>query len=83
MENRELVEEYPREYEMTQFEKILVAAKRAKDLHTGRRAALVDFRKESYQAIQEINEGRLELIYKEDEPVAALDLDADDGDDEE
>ena len=83
MENRELVEEYPREYEMTQFEKVLLATKRAKDLHTGRRATLVDFRKESYQAIQEINEGLLELVYKEEEPAKVLDLDGDDGEDDE
>ena len=78
-----MVEEYPRDYEMTQFEKVLVAAKRAKDIHTGRRAALVDYRKEAYQALQELNENRLELVYKEEEPVEVLDLNADDGEDEE
>ena len=42
MDNPELVEEYPREYELTQFEKIQVAAKRAKDLHNANKTPLVE-----------------------------------------
>ena len=40
MDNPELVEEYPREYELTQFEKIQVAATRAKDLHNANKTPL-------------------------------------------
>jgi len=81
MENRDLVEHYPREYEVTQFEKIVVAAKRAKDINTRRRAPLVPDRKPAYQALQELNEGLLEIVYKEEEPVDDLAL-ADDSDDD-
>ena len=81
--NTDLVEEYPREFDITQFEKVLVAAKRAKDLHTGRRASLVDERKSSYQALEEIGRGLLEVVYREDEPLEALPVDADGSDDDE
>ena len=63
MDNPELVEEYPREYETTQFEKILVAARRAKDLHNDDRAPMVfSDRKAAYVALQEIKEKKISLI---------------------
>jgi DNA-directed RNA polymerase subunit K/omega len=37
-----LVEEYPKDAELTQFEKVLVAARRAKDLHKGSKMPLLD-----------------------------------------
>jgi DNA-directed RNA polymerase omega subunit len=82
----DLVEEYPREYEMTQFEKVLVAAKRAKDLHLGKAAQLVPSEhKHPYMALEELKETAITIAYREEEPKAALPLDADDadGDDDE
>ena len=56
-----LVENYPAEYELTQFEKVLVAARRAKDLHRGDAHALLDeVGKASYIALLEFERGLVE-----------------------
>ena len=83
MSDLDLVEDYPREYEMTQFEKVLLAAKRAKDLHVGRAAQLVpSTHKHPYMALEEIKEGAVGLEYRTEEPVAGLPGEADDGDED-
>lgn len=70
MENTNLVEEYPREYDKTQFEKILVAAKRAKDIHNSRKTPLIDSdRKPPYVALEEMKANLINTIYRKEEPV--------------
>lgn len=82
MDNPELVEEYPREFKMTQFEKIIVASKRAKDMHNQDKAPLVlSDRKIPYVALEELQEDMIKVVYRE-EPVDLLAEDSD-GDDEE
>ena len=84
MSDLDLVENYPREYESTQFEKVLIAAKRAKDLHTGRASQLVpSLHKHPYMALEEINEKAIQLEYREGEPVAEISADGGDTEDEE
>ena len=64
-----LVEEYPRQPTMTQFEKVLMAAKRAKDLHNEDKAPYVeDDHKAAYLALAELRAKAIRLVYKEDEP---------------
>ncbi len=73
MDNPELVEEYPREYELTQFEKIQVAAKRAKDLHNANKTPLVEVpRTAAYTALEELKEGMIRTVYREEEPIPML-----------
>ena len=68
MDNPVLVETFPRDYEITQFEKVKVAAKRAKDLHNVQKTPLVDsHRKSAYVALEEFNAGMINTIYKEDD----------------
>ncbi|HUJ73992.1 MAG TPA: DNA-directed RNA polymerase subunit omega [bacterium] len=65
-----LVEEYPKKSELTQFEKVLVAARRAKDLHRGQQAQLVESEhKEPYVALEELREGKIHRVYREEEPA--------------
>lgn len=72
MDNPELIEEYPQVYEMTQFEKILVAARRAKDLHNDDRAPMVfSDRKAGYLALQEIREKKIKMTYRVEEEESA------------
>ncbi len=64
-----LVENYPKIVEMTQFEKVLVAAKRAKDLHNGGKVPLIDTEhKPPYAALEELRDGAILRIYREEEP---------------
>ena len=64
-----LVEEYPKDASMTQFEKVLVAAKRAKDLHKGTRSPLVESEhKDTYVALEELKTSSIRSSYKEEEP---------------
>lgn len=73
MNNPELVEEFPREYERTQFEKIKVAAKRAKDLHNSQKTPLVDSgRTAPYVALEELNSGMIKMVYREEEPIPVI-----------
>ncbi len=73
MKNHNLIEEYPREYESTQFEKVLLAAKRAKDLHNADKAPMVlSDRKAGYVALEEILEKKIFLLYKEEEAVTEM-----------
>ncbi|MBI4084088.1 MAG: DNA-directed RNA polymerase subunit omega [Candidatus Lambdaproteobacteria bacterium] len=83
MSEPELVEEYPRDYEMTQFEKILVAAKRAKDLHGGKAPLLPSEHRFTYVALQEIGTGAIELVYRAETPQAQLEGEGDESDEEE
>ena len=80
----DLIEEYPREPELTQFKKVLMAAKRAKDLHDNDKFPLADDHFTSpYLALQEIKEGKINLTYTEEEPEPELiEDDSDDGDEE-
>ena len=64
-----LVEEFPREYELTQFEKVLVAAQRAKDLHNSGKAPLLETHyKSPYTALAEIRAKKINPVYREEEP---------------
>ena len=84
MDNPVLVEEFPREYENTQFEKIKVAAKRAKDLHNAQKTPLIDScRAPAYIALEEFNEGRIRIVYKQEEPPPMIAENGEDGEDEE
>ena len=86
MDNPELIEEYPTEYEVTQFEKILVAARRAKDLHNDDRAPMVfSDRKAGYVALQEIREKKITMVYWEEEekPAGMIANDSENGEEEE
>lgn len=69
-----LAEEFPRDYEITQFEKVKIAAKRAKDLHNVKKTPLLESNhKPAYVALQEYNAGMIRTVYKEDDqpPVIA------------
>lgn len=70
----DLVEELPKHPEYTTFEKILLASRRAKDLHNEDRASLaeVHHRSAAYQALQEIKEGVVRLAYREEEPAPQI-----------
>jgi DNA-directed RNA polymerase subunit K/omega len=64
-----LIEEYPKDVQLTQFEKVLVAAKRCKDLHKGTRMALVDSEhKDTYVALEELKTQAIHSSYQEEEP---------------
>ena len=79
----DLVENYPREPELTQFEKVLAAAKRAKSLHNEDRVPYVhEYQTAGYTAIGEINTGLVKIVYKEEEAPVAIEME-EDGDDEE
>jgi DNA-directed RNA polymerase omega subunit len=78
-----LVENYPKQPEMTQFEKVLIAARRAKDLHNGGKVPLVDTeRKPAYAALEEMREGMIRRIYREPEPVQIAPVAPEEDDDE-
>ena len=69
MSNLVLIEEYPKDAAITQFEKVLVAAKRAKDLHRGTKVPLLETEhKYTYIALEEIRAEKIHLSYREDEP---------------
>lgn len=70
MTNLNLVEEYPKDAGLTQFEKVLVAAKRAKDLHKGSKAPLLETEhKDTYVALEELKAQKIHSSYREDEPA--------------
>ncbi len=82
----ELVEEFPKNPPYTQFEKILLAARRAKDLHDGDKAPLAYNHPTSpYTALQEVNEAKVLPTYREEEeePAALLEEEGEDADEEE
>lgn len=84
MKNEDLVEEYPREYETTQFEKVLVSARRAKDIHRGHKQALVESeRKPAYVALEEYNKNIIHLMYPEEEPPEAIAAGSEESEEEE
>ena len=77
-----LVEEYSREPVMTQFEKVLMTSKRAKDLHNEDKAPYVEEdHKAPFLALAELRAGAIRLVYKEAEPIVIAE-DADDGEEE-
>jgi len=70
MSNLILIEEYPKDATVTQFEKVLVAAKRAKDLHRGTKVPLVETEhKDTYIALEEIKAQKIHSSYREEEPA--------------
>ncbi|HEX7927021.1 MAG TPA: DNA-directed RNA polymerase subunit omega [bacterium] len=80
-----LVENYPKQAELTQFEKVLISARRAKDLHNGGKVPLVETEhKPAYAALEELRDGILRRIYREPEPeqITTAAPEADDDDDE-
>ena len=81
----ELVEELPREPVITQFEKILVASKRAKDLHDHDKVELAhNHFTAPYTALQELREGMIHPVYREEEePTELIEDDSEDADEEE
>lgn len=82
----DLVEEFPKFPEYTQFEKILVAARRAKDIHDRGKMTVVEdvHHSAAYTALSELNAQRLDMVYREEEPPPLIASDDDgDGDDEE
>jgi DNA-directed RNA polymerase subunit K/omega len=81
----DLVEEFPKEPTMTQFEKILVTARRAKDLHDHDKVELAhDHFTAPFSALQELKEGFIRLVYREEEePPALLEDDSEDAEEEE
>lgn len=68
----DLVEEYPREYKATLFEKVLMAAKRAKALHTGKLPLVDSFHKDTYLALEEARSNKVRLAYRVEEPPPEL-----------
>ena len=78
----DLVEDYQRNFKMTMFEKVLLAAKRAKALHMGKMPLVDSLRKDTYLALEELKEGKIALAYRDDEPPPQIRLRAEDGDDE-
>jgi DNA-directed RNA polymerase omega subunit len=65
-----LIEEYPKDAEVTQFEKVLVAARRAKDLHRGTKVPLLETEhKDTYIALEEIRAKKIYSSYREEEPT--------------
>ncbi len=80
----DLVEEFPKNPEITQFEKIIIAARRAKDLHDHGRVSLVENHHTApYLALQELRDEIIMPTYREEEPLPAIDDDGDDSDDDE
>lgn len=81
----DLVEEFPREPEITQFEKIIIAARRAKDLHDHDKVELVHTQLTApYTALGELREGMIRPTYAaEEETPVMLEDDAEDADEEE
>jgi DNA-directed RNA polymerase omega subunit len=78
-----LVENYPKQPELTQFEKVLISARRAKDLHNGGKVPLVETEhKPAYAALEELRDGILRRIYREPEPVQIAPAATEEDDDE-
>ena len=80
----DLVEEFPIKPSLTQFEKILIAVKRAKDLHEEDKVQMVfNHHTSPYLALQEIRDGLITAVYREEEPpVEQIEEDSDEGEDE-
>lgn len=81
----DLVEEFPRTPEFTQFEKIIIAARRAKDLHDHDKVELVhNHLTAPYTALQELRSGMIRATYApEEEAPVLLEDDSEDADEEE
>ncbi len=84
MNPMQLVEEFPREYELTQFEKVLVAARRAKDLHNIGKAPLLEtHHKSPYTALAELKAKKIIPAYREEEPPEIENKEGEDSEEEE
>ncbi len=80
----DLIEEFPKNPPYTQFEKILIAARRAKDLHDEDRAPLAhDHLTAPYIALQELRDELILPSYQEDPPADLVEDESEDGDEEE
>jgi DNA-directed RNA polymerase subunit K/omega len=80
----ELVEEFPKNPDHTLFEKILVAARRAKDLHEEDRAPLAhNHLTAAYTALQEYKEKAILPTYRKAEPVALIEEEPEESEEEE
>ena len=79
----DLIEEFPREPKITQFEKILIAARRAKDLHDHDKIELVHSHLTApYTALQELRLGMIHAAYAPEEPPVLVEDDSEDADEE-
>ena len=79
----DLVEEYPREPELTQFEKVIIAARRAKDLHNSDKIPMADNHLTSgFLALQELRDGKIRPVYNTEESTLEVAMDDSDEDDE-
>lgn len=73
MSEFDLVEEHPKEVGFSQFERIVLAAKRAKDIHNLNRTSLVDtHHKAAYTALLELQQGMITPVYREEVPEEEL-----------
>lgn len=79
----DLVEEYPKDNKMTLFEKVIMTSKRAKDLHAGKTPLIPTGHTSAYQALEEVKEGAISLIYRDEEEPTAIDFDAEEGEGDE
>ncbi len=79
----DMVEAHTKEYKVTLFEKIIMASKRAKALHAGRTPLVDSLHKESYMALEEIREGKVFLVYRDEDSYDELAFGAGEQEDEE
>ncbi|MDH4121461.1 MAG: DNA-directed RNA polymerase subunit omega [Deltaproteobacteria bacterium] len=78
----DLVEEFPKDFKSTMFEKVLMATRRAKDLHKGADPLFHAFHSDTYLALEEISRGMIKLEYQVDTTQAALGQGANQDEDE-
>lgn len=78
----DLVEDHDKnDNTMTLFEKVIVAGKRAKDLHNkGRMPMVVSENTSAYIALEELRDAQINVVYSEEEVVALPNTDDDDDD---
>lgn len=68
----DLVEAHTKEYKVTLFEKVIMASKRAKALHAGKTPLVDSLHKESYMALEEIRDGKVYLVYRDEDSYDEL-----------
>ena len=79
----DLVEEYPKDYKTTLFEKIIMASRRAKNLARGKAPLIDSIHRETYMAIEEIREGYIGLVYRDDDETKALEAETEESEEKE
>ena len=79
----DLVEAHTKDYKVTLFEKVIMAAKRAKALHAGRTPLVDSLHKESYVALEEIREEKVYLAYRDEDSYDELTFGAEEKEKEE